>query len=454
MVGSGEVSKNLLKRKDACEGFNFLRDVEFRLHEGAGQAAAWSAAATVMPGDEVSKHAAAAFEDLGDFALAGAATAEEYNLNFLHGVPNSHSWVADAATDLQGDLGWAGAATVEEFSVSPGMYNFNTLHGLPNSHGWVVDAATDLHENLLEGVFSLHAFGGHGGAASVLGDTGGAAFSCTDSLIHDSFANSSFHPIHACAHSCFDGRRAGFGVSGGGCALALVSFLSDVADVPGDEDDACVDGVNSVIQGFEGHANACTSLDALHNSRWARGRFGFLMRVRSTSLIRSQKACMLRRGLMRNVLKRVPRSRGLWLGVLQCPFPLVFLISLLCYLGQVVKLESYLGWTQLEKTGESGVCFFRGAYQGEDFFSSLAVSGDWVKKGSYHTVWSVPGDSLCSCSYAYGHGPAIGSHTGKQCWELLSWLWRTIAPLMKPWCAEGEVPTAANLNLYRGGNSR
>ena len=25
-----------------------------------------------------------------------------------------------------------------------------------------------------------------------------------------------------------------------------------------------------------------------------------------------------------------------------------------------------------------------------------------------------------------------------------------IAPLMKPWCAEGEVPTAANLNLYRG----
>ena len=25
---------------------------------------------------------------------------------------------------------------------------------------------------------------------------------------------------------------------------------------------------------------------------------------------------------------------------------------------------------------------------------------------------------------------------------------------MKPWCAEGDVPTAANLNFYRGGNSR
>ena len=32
-------------------------------------------------------------------------------------------------------------------------------------------------------------------------------------------------------------------------------------------------------------------------------------------------------------------------------------------------------------------------------------------------------------------------------------MWRAIAPLMKPWCAEVEVPTAANLNLYRGGNS-
>ena len=25
---------------------------------------------------------------------------------------------------------------------------------------------------------------------------------------------------------------------------------------------------------------------------------------------------------------------------------------------------------------------------------------------------------------------------------------------MKPWCAEGDMPTAANLNFYRRGNSR
>ena len=122
--------------------------------------------------------------------------------------------------------------------------------------------------------------------------------------------------------------------------------------------------------------------------------------------------------------------------------------------GPGSEIRKQLGWIQMEKTDRSGVWFFRGAFQGEDLFSSLAVSGDWVKKGSYHTAWSVPGDSSCSCSYAFRHGTAIGPHTGKRCWVLLSWLWRTIAPLMKPWCAEGEVPTAANLNLYRGGTSR
>ena len=147
------------------------------MHEGAGQTAAWSAAATVMPGYVDRQHAAAAFEDLGELA-------------------------------------WAGAATAEEFSEDPGMHNLNYLHDMPNSDGLEADAATDLHENLLDGVFSVHALGGHGVAASVLGDTGSVAFSRTDSLIHGSLANSSFHPIHACAHSCFDGCREGFGVCG------------------------------------------------------------------------------------------------------------------------------------------------------------------------------------------------------------------------------------------------
>ena len=169
--------------------FNFLRDFEFRLHEGAGQTAAWSAAATVMPGYVDRQHAAAAFEDLEELA-------------------------------------WAGAATAEGNSGDPGMHNLNYLHDTPNSDALEADAATDLHENLLDGVFSVHTFGGHGATASVLGDTGSVAFSRTDSLIHGSLANSSFHPIHACAHSCFDGCREGSGVCDGGSARAPVSFLS------------------------------------------------------------------------------------------------------------------------------------------------------------------------------------------------------------------------------------
>ena len=57
----------------------------------------------------------------------------------------------------------------------------------------------------------------------------------------------------------------------------------------------------------------------------------------------------------------------------------------------------------------------------------------------YRTAWSVPP--------MYGHGPAIGPHTGRQTYRMLSSVWRVLAPLMSPWCAEGSVPTLANLNL-------
>ena len=67
---------------------------------------------------------------------------------------------------------------------------------------------------------------------------------------------------------------------------------------------------------------------------------------------------------------------------------------------------------------------------------------DWVRKGSYHTAWAISGGSLCTCSYSYGLGPTIGPHTGRAVLAtLLAGVWRAIAPLMKPWCAEGEVPT-------------
>ena len=91
--------------------------------------------------------------------------------------------------------------------------------------------------------------------------------------------------------------------------------------------------------------------------------------------------------------------------------------------------------------------------KGKIFFLPFAQLETGSRKGSYHTAWSFPCDSSFTCSYAYWRGFAIGPQTGKRCWPLLARVWRAIAPLMKPWCAEGELPTAANLNLYRGWNS-
>ena len=52
--------------------------------------------------------------------------------------------------------------------------------------------------------------------------------------------------------------------------------------------------------------------------------------------------------------------------------------------GRIIR--NMLGWSLLEKTERSGVWLFRGALQGKNLFSSLAVAGDWERKGSYHTL--------------------------------------------------------------------
>ena len=68
--------------------------------------------------------------------------------------------------------------------------------------------------------------------------------------------------------------------------------------------------------------------------------------------------------------------------------------------GKVIR--NMLGWTLEEKTVGSGVWLFRGALKGKNLYSSLDVAGDWEKKGSYYTAWSVPCGSSCTCSYANG----------------------------------------------------
>ena len=118
------------------------------------------------------------------------------------------------------------------------------------------------------------------------------------------------------------------------------------------------------------------------------------------------------------------------------------LIILLSHPGPGRIIRNMLGWSfEEKKCGRIwGMVCSVVPFKGKNLFSSLDVTGDWVRKGSYHTAWAVPCDSLCTCSYSYGQGPAIGPHTGRRCWPLLEGVWRAIAPLMKPWCAEGEVP--------------
>ena len=57
----------------------------------------------------------------------------------------------------------------------------------------------------------------------------------------------------------------------GGFACAHLSSLLRVPGVDEDEDDACMDGNNSLIQSFGCHATAYACLDALQNSRRVRG---------------------------------------------------------------------------------------------------------------------------------------------------------------------------------------
>ena len=71
--------------------------------------------------------------------------------------------------------------------------------------------------------------------------------------------------------------------------------------------------------------------------------------------------------------------------------------------GRVIR--NMLGWSLIEETERSGVWLFRGTLEGEKLFSSLSAAGEWVKKESYHTAWSVPCRSSCTCSYACGARP-------------------------------------------------
>ena len=114
-------------------------------------------------------------------------------------------------------------------------------------------------------------------------------------------------------------------------------------------------------------------------------------------------------------------------------------MSLLCYLGPGSDIRMKMRWKVLHKTRNSGVWSFLDA---EGWLGSGGLA-DAHRCGKLGTE----GDRTTLCG-------RFQAQSGERCWPLLDKLWRAIAPLMKPWCAEGEAPTAANLNLYRGLHSR
>ena len=118
-----------------------------------------------------------------------------------------------------------------------------------------------------------------------------------------------------------------------------------------------------------------------------------------------------------------------------------------------VPLRETWGWKLLLHTPSSGVWVLPGALQSLGFLDLLGAGASWVSRSTNRTAWAVCPWSCCQCSYSYGHGPAIGPHTGRGCFRYLVSVWRAIAHLLSPWCADGDVPSAANLNFYEGSRS-
>ena len=114
--------------------------------------------------------------------------------------------------------------------------------------------------------------------------------------------------------------------------------------------------------------------------------------------------------------------------------------------GQGSEIRTRMGWTQAEKTEKSGLWWFPGALRRQEFFPVLCAAVDWGEESVVHflvflfiRVWTRHSyRATCWCAVlATAHQDVEG-----------------IAPLMKPWCAEVDLPTAANLNLHWGCQSR
>ena len=74
----------------------------------------------------------------------------------------------------------------------------------------------------------------------------------------------------------------------------------------------------------------------------------------------------------------------------------------------------------------------------------------WSRKSSYLTSWLVSLVHSCACSCSCGSNPAVRPQTGDKGWSFVKRVWKTIAPLLRPWCNEGEGPS---VNVNPNGDS-
>ena len=129
----------------------------------------------------------------------------------------------------------------------------------------------------------------------------------------------------------------------------------------------------------------------------------------------------------------------------KCDVPVLFFGASSCFMaGCTWKRDEEAAWVDTETVA------FRGGCSRVPWQMSLCLRL-WRRVGSGFRgpLTAQFGRPLAAylCSYSHGrHGPAIGPQSEMRCWPLLSCLWRAIAPLMKPWCAEAE---GADRCVYR-----
>ena len=95
-----------------------------------------------------------------------------------------------------------------------------------------------------------------------------------------------------------------------------------------------------------------------------------------------------------------------------------------------------------------GIWVLKGEPRGRTLPANLDhLSVRWRKWGSCDTAWVTTGHD-CLCSYAHGHGAAVGLQTSPSIWDGVIGLWGRVTPLLSPLCAKGEFPSGENLNRY------